>query len=69
MNIDNRLAASNMTLQLIELNRLLDERQQQMLALQRENNQLKRMNSGLRNRLQLLLRSAWAVMRARKSLC
>lgn len=66
--IDNRLTAPGDILQVVELNRLLDERQQQMLALQSENSQLKKMNSGLRNRLQLLLRSVSTMMQARKNI-
>jgi hypothetical protein len=69
MMIDDRLTAPHTVLQLIELNRLLDEHQQQMLALQRENSQLRRINSGLKNRLQLSVRSAWGIMQTRKSLC
>lgn len=67
MIIDNRLTASNDVLKLIELNKLLAERQQQLLVLQDENNRLRKMNSGLKNRLQLLLRSVWTMLQARKN--
>jgi FtsZ-binding cell division protein ZapB len=56
MMIDRRLVASRDILELIELNKLLAIRQQQLNDLQQENNLLKKTNAGLKNRLQLLLR-------------
>ncbi|HSB96612.1 MAG TPA: hypothetical protein VLC91_09195 [Spongiibacteraceae bacterium] len=67
MAIDNRLSAANDILELIELNKLLADRQRQILDLQRENELLKRVNAGFKNRLKLLLRSVSATINSRKS--
>jgi hypothetical protein len=64
--IDSRLVASNDILELIELNKLLVLRQQQILELQSENNALKKANVGLKNRLQLSLRYALTNIQRRK---
>jgi hypothetical protein len=64
--IDSRLVASNDILELIELNKLLVLRQQQILELQSENNALKKANIGLKNRLQLSLRYALTNIQRRK---
>jgi FtsZ-binding cell division protein ZapB len=66
MTIDNRLPAANDILELIELNKLLADKQRQIVALQCENELLKRVNTGFKNRLQLLLRSVAASIQARK---
>jgi len=66
MAIDNRLTAASDILELVELNRVLADKQRKILDLQSENEMLKRVNAGFKNRLQLVLRSAVANIQARK---